>query len=193
MFGAHFVGREEAQEGRADCGGFDSGAAIRFFALYDANHGGNGHAGLARRFDGVDGGGAGGAHIVDDHNTRAFLAEALDAATGTVSLFRLANEEAVQQWCAGMGEGAPRAGGGYVGDDGIGAHSETANGVCLNVILFQEIENGFAREASAFGVERSSAAIDVVVAGAAGRELELTEAKADVRENGKQLLSVGGH
>jgi hypothetical protein len=42
-------------------------------------------------------------------------------------------------------------------------------------------------------VQRRSAAINVIVAGAAGRELELAEAEAQAGENRKQLLGVGGH
>ena len=79
------------------CRGLDSGTAVGFFAFDDADDGGDDHAGFARGFDGGDGGGAGGADVVDDDDAGAFAAEAFDAAAGAVSLFGLADEEAVEQ------------------------------------------------------------------------------------------------
>ena len=102
MLGADVVGGEEAQEGRSGCRGFDGGTAVGFFAFDDADDGGDDHAGFARGLNGVDGGGAGGADVVDDDDARAFAAEAFDAAAGAVSLFGFADEEAVEQRCAGM-------------------------------------------------------------------------------------------
>ncbi len=50
-------------------------------------------------------------------------------------------------------------------------------------------------EAAALGVQRGGAAVDVVVAGAAGGQLELAETEAGAGEKREQLLSVGwsGH
>src|SRR2546430_17506264 len=47
------------------------------------------------RFDGLHGGGSGGANIVHDHDLRALLAEAFYALAGAVLLFRLTHQEAV--------------------------------------------------------------------------------------------------
>ncbi len=92
------VGRgEEAEEGRSLCRGLDRGTAVRFFAFDDAHDSGDDHAGFARGLEGGDGGGAGGADVVDDDDAGAFAAKAFDAAAGAVSLFSLANEEAVEQ------------------------------------------------------------------------------------------------
>jgi hypothetical protein len=79
---------------------------------------------------------------------------------------------------------APGAGGGDVGDDGVGAHGEPADGFGVDVVGFEQLEDGVAGEAAAFGVERGGAAVDVVVAGevAAGGELELAEAEAGAGE-----------
>ena len=60
-------------------------------------------------------------------------------------------------------------------------------------MLIEKLEDGLAGEAAAFGVEGGGAAVDVVVAGAAGGELELAEAEAGAGEEGEQLLGVGGH
>ena len=48
-----------------------------------------------------------------------------------------------------------------------------------------------AGEAAAFGVEGGGAAVDVVVAGAAGGELELAELEADAGEKREKLLRRG--
>ena len=172
--------------------GFDGGTAVGFFAFDDADYGGDDHAGFSRGFNGVDGGGAGGADVVDDDDAGTFAAEALDAAAGSVGFFGFANEEAVDERGVGVMLGAPCAGCGDVGDDRIGAHGESADGFCFNVVFLQEIENCFAGEAAAFGMERGGAAVDVVVAGAAGGELELAELEAGAGEEGEELLGVGG-
>ena len=88
---------------------------------------------------------------------------------------------------------APGAGGGDVGDDGIGAHGEAADGFGVDVICFKQFKDGVAGEAAAFGVERGGAAVDVVVAGAAGGELELAEPEAGAGEEREKLLGVSGH
>jgi len=46
------------------------------------------------------------------------------------------------------------------------------------------------REARAFGVERGTAAVDVVVAGAAGGELELSKRRTSERESAAGLFSI---
>ncbi len=91
-----------------------------------------------------------------------------------------------------MRERTPCAGCGDVGDDWVGAHGESADGLGVDVVGFKQIENGVACEAAAFGVQRGGAAVDVVVAGAAGGELELAEAKAGAGEKREKLLCVGG-
>ncbi len=85
---------------------------------------------------------------------------------------------------------APCAGRRHVGDDGVGAHGEAADGFCIDLVGFEQFEDGVAREAAAFGVERGGAAVDVVVARAAGGELELAEAEARAGEEREKLLGV---
>ena len=193
MFGANVVGAEEAQERRSFRGGFYGGAAVGFFALHDADYGNDGHAGFLSGLDGVDGGGAGGADVVHDDDARAFAKEAFNATAGSVLLFGFAHEKSVNQGSAGFGLGAPGAVGSNVADDRIGAHGESADSFSFNLVFKQEIENGFAGEASALGVERGGAAVDVVVAGAARGELELAEFEAGAGEKREQLLGVSGH
>ena len=89
----------------------------------------------------------------------------------------------------------PGAGGGDVGNDRVSAHGEPADGFSLNTLRFKQLEEGMACEAAALGVQGGGAAVDVIVAGAAGGELELAETKAELSEQGEQLLGVGwgGH
>jgi len=192
VFGADLGGGEETEEGSSGCGGFDGGTAVSFFALDNADDCGDGHAGFASSFDGGDGGCAGGADIVDDDDAGAFATEAFDAAAGAVGFFSFADEEAMEQWAGGILLRAPGAGCGDVGDDGIGTHGEPADGVGLDAVLLEKLEDGVAGETAAFGVERGGSAVDVVVAGAAGRELELAELETGAGEEGEELLGVGG-
>ena len=128
MFGADVVGRKQAKKRSTLRSNFDGGAAVRFLALDDADHGGDNHSGFAGCLDGVDGGGAGGADVVHDDHAGAGLVEAFNAAAGAVGLLGLADEETVEQWCGGAGKRAPCAGGGHVGDDGVRAQGESADG-----------------------------------------------------------------
>ena len=194
VLGADVVGGEEAQEGSAGGGGFDGGAAVGFFALHDADHGGDDHAGFARGFDGVDGGGAGGADVVDDDDARAFAAEAFDAAAGAVGFFGLADQEAVEQGSAGMLDCARQAlAVATLETMGSAPMVSPPTASASMLVCFKQFEDGVAGEAAAFGVQRGGAAVDVVVAGAAGGELELAEAEAGAGEKREQLLGVGGH
>lgn len=61
-----------------------------------------------------------------------------------MSLFGLADQEAVKQWCIGILLGTPRTCRGYVGDDRIGAHRKSTNSVGSDVVLLKEFENGVA-------------------------------------------------
>jgi Pentapeptide repeats (8 copies) len=190
VLGADVVGAVEAQEWGGTRGGFDGRAAVGLFALDNADDCGDGHAGFVRGINRIDGGGAGGADIVHDHDARTFTEEAFNAATGAVGLFRLANQEAVQQRRAGMLLGAPGAGRGHIRHDGVGPHGQAAHSFGFDLVGFEKLKDGMPGEAAAFGVQRGGAAVDVVVAGAAGGELELAELEAGAGEQGEQLLGV---
>jgi hypothetical protein len=60
------------------------------------------------------------------------------------------------------------------------------------MIRFQQLEDGMARQAAAFGVQRRGAAVNVVVAHASRGQLELSEAKAGSCEKREKLLRVRG-
>jgi len=178
VFGADFRCAEEAEEWSAFCRGLDGRAAIGFLAFDDADYCGDDHSGLAGGFDGVDGGGASGAYVVDDDDASALAAETFNAAGSAMLFFRFADEEAVELRRGWVGVRTPGAGRGHVGDDGIGAQGEAADGLGFYPLFIEKIEDGLAGEPAAFSVECGCAAVDIVVAGAAGRELELAEAEA---------------
>ena len=163
-----------------------------FFALDDADDGGDGHACFAGGFDCGDGGGAGGADVIDDDDAGTFFAEAFDAAAGAVGLLCFAYQESVEQRAARILLCTPGAGGCDIGDDWVSAHGEAADGLGLNSVLLEKFEDGVAGEAAALGMKRRGAAIDVVVAGAARRKFELTELETGAGEEGEKLLGVGG-
>lgn len=193
MFGADLGCREKAEKRNAVRSTFDSGAAVGFFALDNADHGSDDHAGFASSFDGGDGGSAGGAHIVDDDDVGALAAESLDAPASAVSFLSFADEKSVQWWSGGVGQCTPGAGGGDIGDDGVCAHGEPAHGFSSNALIFKQLEDGVAGEPSAFCVEGGGAAVNVVVARSARRERELAKAEAQAGKQSEELLGVGWH
>ena len=95
----------------------------------------------------------------------------------------------------GTRQGALGAGSSHIGDDWVGAHGESTDGICVDVIRFQQLEDGVSGETTPFGVQRRGAAIDVIVAGASGGKLELAEAEAGAREEREKVLCVSwfGH
>jgi hypothetical protein len=191
MFCADVIRSKEAQEWRRVRGGLDSGAASGLFALHDADDSGDDHTGFLRGLDGGDGGSAGGANVVDDDNASAFTAEALDAAARAVSLLGLAHEEAMEQRRVRMRLRAPGAGRGHIRHDGISAHGQPTDGFGVDFVRLKQLKNGVAGEPAAFGVQCCCAAVNVVVAGAAGGELELAKPEAGAGEEREELLGVG--
>ena len=201
VFGANLSGGEEGEKWRVGGGGFDGGATIGLLTLDEADDSTDAHAGFAYGLDGRDGGGSGGADIIDDEDCGSGLAEALDAAAGAVSFFRLAHQKSMQQRgrCAALRGGFQRglrAGRGHVGDDGISAEGESADGLKSGgsgeqAALAQGVEDDQAGEPNAFSVERGGAAVDVVVAGAAGGKLEAAETEADGGQKREKLRSGG--
>jgi hypothetical protein len=180
---AYVTGGEDGNK-RRGCGGFFYvGAALRFFALYQAHDTDDFETEFAGGFDGLDGGCTGGADVVDDYDASAFFAEAFDALSGAVLLFGFAHEESIEL-AADDGNGD---------DNWIGAHGQAADGLGFPSAVVNFVEENFTRETRALGVERGSAAVDVVVAGGSGRELEFAEAKRFVSQRAQQLLPRGMH
>ena len=123
------------------------------------------------------------ADIVDNHYPRALFAEAFDALAGAVLLFGFAYEEAIQ-FAAHHGDRD---------HDGIRAHGEAADRLRLPSALPNFFPEDFSGQPRAFGVERGGTAVDVVIAGAAGREFEVTQPERLVSERAKQFLACRMH
>ena len=190
MFGADLGGGEEREKRGISGGCLHCGAAVGFFPLHNANHRSDFHAGFAGGFNGVDGGCAGGADIVDDYDAGTFATEAFNAAACAVSLFGFADQESMKQGRSWMIKRAPGAGSGDIAHDGVGAHGKSAYGIRCYAMLLKKFQHGVAGETPAFGMQRGGAAGDVVVACAAGGKLELAEAEAGAGKKREQLLGV---
>ena len=195
MLGPDFARCKQAEERRSSGGGLYRGAAIGLFALHDADHGSNHHLRRARGFQSDDGRAAGSADVIHNDYAGSGAAETFDAAAGAVRFLCLAHQESMQQRRSRMRLRAPCAGCGQVRDNRIRSHRQSANSIGANSILVEKLEQGEAGETAAFGMERGGAAVDVVVACAAGRKLELPQPEAGAGEQGKQLGAVvrGGH
>ncbi len=141
----------------------------------------------------VDGGSAGGADVVDDDDARAFPAETFNATAGAVGLLCFADEKAVEErsgrdsvWARQALAVATLE---TMGSAPMVSPPTASASMCVR---FEQFEDGLAGETTAFGVERGGAAVDVVVAGAAGGELELAEFEAGAGEKREKLLGEGG-
>src|ERR1019366_4234717 len=158
MLFPYLIRREDRDEVGGGGGFFYTGASAGILALDEGHNADHFEAEFAGRFDGLHGGGSGGANIVHDHHPRAFFAEAFDALAGAVLLLRLAHEEAV--------EGSASDSDGHY--DGVGTHGQSADGIGVPSLAAHFIEENLADQLRAASVKRGGAAIDVIVAGAAG-------------------------
>src|SRR5581483_6213221 len=95
MFLAHVVGGEDGNKPGGSGGAFNISSATCFFAFHQAHHADDFKSELARGFDRLNGGGAGGADVIHDDHARAFFLEAFDALSCAVLFFRFADEETV--------------------------------------------------------------------------------------------------
>src|SRR5580658_8155030 len=182
VLAAHFVGSEDGDKGRGRGGFLYVRTAASFFALDQAHCASDYESEIAGGFDGLDGGGSGGAYVVDDHDARAFFAEAFEALSGAVLFFTFAYQKTVQ-FAADYRNG---------GDDGIGAHGEAADRGRLPVVPENFGEKNFAGKTRTLGIERGGAAVDVVVAGATGRKLEFAQAERLAGKQAEQLRTGVG-
>ena len=198
MSGANVARGEDADERRSGGSGFDVGAAA-LLAVDQAEDSYDDHAGLARGFDGGDGGASGGADIIDDDDRRFLFEEAFDFAAGAVGLLGFADEEALEEfrcrvgWVQALFEGAPGAGAGGVGDEGVGSHGEAADGFGLGEVLTDEVVEDQPGEAASLGVERGGAAVDVVVGLLAAGEGEVSEPEGEGGDEVEEGFSLRWH
>src|ERR1700675_2016708 len=95
MLFSDLIRRKNRDEIRGRGGFFYAGSAGGILALNQAHNAGHFEAVLAGSFNGLHGGGSGGAYIVHDNHLRAFFAEAFDALAGAMLLLGLTDQEAV--------------------------------------------------------------------------------------------------
>src|SRR5262249_40571230 len=151
---------------------------VGFLSLDETHYTDDLKAEIPGGFNGLDRGRAGRADIIHDDDASTLLAEALDALSGSVLLLRLAHQESIQ-FAAHHGD---------CHHDRVGAHREAADRLCFPTALSDFFQENLSGQARAFGIERSRAAIDVIVAGPPGGELEFPESERFVRQDRKQLL-----
>ncbi len=173
--------------------GFDSGTAILFLPIHQAKNTDNVHASLTCGSDGVDGGAARGAYVIDNDHTRAGLAKAFDAASRAMGFFRLAYEEAMHKWRGWLVRVLPGAGRGDVRDQGVCAHGESADGGRMQIVFANQVVEQQPSQASAIGVQRGGAAVDVVVAARTGGEHKVSQAEGVLRDQVEKGVPMVRH
>ena len=153
----------------------DIGTAFRLFAFYQTHHADDFESKLTRRLDGLNGGSAGRANIVDNDDPGAFLPKAFDPLARAMLLLGLPDQKSVQLSTYNRN--------GY--NDRVGTHRETANRLRLPVAGANLVEKHLSGQSRALCIQRSSPTVDVVVGGRARRKSELTQAKRFLSEQGE--------
>ena len=205
MGGADVGGGEEGEEGDGG-GGLGDGGAAALLAVHEGEDADDIHAAILCGFNGLDGAATGGTDVVDDDDGGSFFEETFDLAGGSMGLFSFADQEAVDEGWGGamvfagvefeefgvVGE-LPGGGGGDVGDEGVCAHGEAADGLGGGEVLSNQLQENDSGEAAAFSVEGGGAAIDVVVGLLAGGEGEVAEAEGVGGDEGEEGFAGGDH
>jgi len=125
--------------------------------------------------DGLNGGSAGRANIVDNDDPGPFLPKAFDPLARAMLLLGLPDQKSVQLSTYNRN--------GY--NDRVGTHRETANRLRLPVAGANLVEKHLSGQSRALCIQRSSPTVDVVVGGRARRKSELTQAKRFLSEQGE--------
>src|SRR5579864_3369170 len=167
MFLPHIGGGENCDERRWSCSLLHIGAALGLFALYQTHCAHHFESELARHFNRLNGRGACGAYVIDDHDPRALLAKPFDPLPGPVLLVGLTHQKAMQFSADHRDRNHNR----------ISAHGQSADRLRLPLPSSDLLQKHLPGQLRSFCVKRSSAAIDVVVTGPARRKLELSETK----------------
>src|SRR5262245_9202829 len=172
VFPAHVLGFEDRHEWRRRRSLLDARPSASFFTLYQTHHAHHFESELARRLDRLHGGGARGADVVDDHDLGTLLAKAFNALSHAVLLLCLADKKPVPL----------AAGHGNRDHDRICAHGQAADGLRFPSALPDFFGEDLSGELRPARIERCGAAVDVVVAGAARRQLELAQSERLMRK-----------
>src|SRR5581483_11598092 len=120
---------------------------------------------FAGSLNGLDGRTSGSTDIIHNHHARCFFAETFDPLTGAVLLLGFANQKSIQLTADHR----------YGNHNGIGTHGQATDGLRIPVARTNLIPENRANQPRSLRVESCSAAIDVIVAGSAGREFEFSQ------------------
>ena len=160
---------EERQKRRVMGSSLDGGVAILLLAIDKAKNTDDLHIGSPGGLNGLNGGSAGGADVINNDDARTRLAESFHAAASAVGLLGFADQESMDKGCMGMVDAIPRAGGSNVRNQRVGTHSEAADGLRLHIVLLDEVKKRQPGEAATLRVQRGGTAVYVVVAVRSGR------------------------
>lgn len=183
MRGLYLFRHEYGEEPRRRRGLFDCRPSRRFFAFHEASYPNNVESELTRRFDRIDGGGACGADIIDNHHLRAILLKALNTAAHAVTFFRLAYEKPMHR------RACLRTDDGNGNDNRVSAQREAADGLRCPALRVKQIKKYTTGQFRPPGVQSSGPAIDVVITPGAGRKGEITQAEGVFRQQVEKLFA----
>src|ERR1700683_4660629 len=183
MLGADVAGGENGNERRRGRALFYAWPSLCIFALDEAHGTYNLKSEFTRCFDRLYRGGTGRADIIDNRDTGALPAKAFNTLPSAVLLFGLTHEESIQL-ATHHRDGR---------HDRIGAHGEAADRLRLPSLLSYLAGKYFAGQARALSVKSRGAAVDVIVAGAARRKLELAQPERLGSEQAQQILAGRMH
>lgn len=172
MLSAHVIRGKNRDEPRGLGRFFYVGPPLGFLTFHQAHDTHDFETEFSGGSDRLHGGRTRGANVVDDHDSGAFLPEAFDALAGAVLLLRFADEKAVER-SRGNGDGH---------HDGVGPHGEASDRIGVPALGEHFVEKDLTHELCAAGIEGCGTAVDVIIAGAAGREFEISQAKGLVRQ-----------
>src|SRR5947199_8583165 len=167
MLSPYIIRREYRHKLRRSRSFFYCNTSPSLFALYQAHDSNDFESKFACGFNRLDRRAAGGAHIINNYDSCTFLLKAFYAPPHTVLLLSFPHQESVHA-SAGHSHGH------Y---DRVGSHGESANGLRIPAPRPNLFQKDFAGQLSAASVQRSGAAINVVIARPARSQFELTQTK----------------
>ena len=141
------------------------------------------------RFDGGDGRAAGSADVVDDKDGSICLGEAFDFAARAVGLLCFADEKPVDESALACICMALRTRNRYGRDDRIGTERKAADGMWIEVVLMEKVEDGETGKTRALSMQCCGTAVDVVIAVSARGELEIAELEGLFCKKSEELLA----
>lgn len=164
MDGPHIRSGKERQKRRVLGSSLDRGAAILLLAIDKAKNTDDLHIDSTGGLNGLNGGSAGGADVINNDDARTRLAESFHASASAVGLLGFADQESMDEGCLGMADAIPRAGGGDVRNQWVGTHGEAPDGLRLQIVLLDEVVKRQPGETASLRVQCGGTAVDVVVA-----------------------------